>query len=46
MIPWPADAVGWPYAFVALAPGPLVGVIAMARLRYHPDAIKLANGRR
>ena len=46
LIPWLADTVGWRYAFIALAPGPLVGVIAMARLRYHPDAIKLANGRR
>jgi MFS family permease len=46
MIPWLVDVVGWRYAFAALAPGPLVGVIAMARLRYHPDAVKLANGRR
>jgi MFS family permease len=46
LIPWLADIVGWRYAFAALAPGPLIGVIAMARLRYHPDAVKLANGRR
>lgn len=46
MIPWLAEAVGWRYAFASLAIGPLVGVIAMARLRAHPDAVKLANGRR
>ncbi len=46
MVPWLVDLVGWRYAFAALAPGPLVGVIAMARLRAHPDAVKLANGRR
>jgi MFS family permease len=46
MIPWLAEAVGWRYAFAALAPGPLIGVVAMARLRHHPDAVKLANGRR
>jgi MFS family permease len=46
MIPWLASSVGWRYAFAVLAIGPLVGVIAMARLRAHPDAVKLANGRR
>jgi MFS family permease len=46
MIPWLVEVVGWRYAFAFLAVGPLVGVIAMARLRAHPDAVKLANGRR
>lgn len=46
LIPWLVEAVSWRYAFAALAIGPLVGVIAMARLRYHPDAVKLAGGRR
>ncbi|MDH5555892.1 MAG: MFS transporter [Alphaproteobacteria bacterium] len=46
MIPWLAETVGWRYAFAALSVGPLIGVIAMARLRAHPDAVKLANGRR
>ena len=46
MIPWLAETVGWRYAFAALSVGPLVGLIAMARLRAHPDAVKLANGRR
>lgn len=46
MIPWLVEAVSWRFAFAFLAIGPLVGVIAMARLRIHPDARKLANGRR
>ncbi|MPY76246.1 MAG: hypothetical protein GEU87_18540 [Alphaproteobacteria bacterium] len=40
------DAVGWGYAFAFLAIGPAAGVAAMARLRAHPDAAKLAGGRR
>ncbi len=46
LIPWLVELVGWRYAFIALAPGPFFGVIAMARLRAHPDAVKLAGGRR
>jgi hypothetical protein len=38
--------VGWRYAFVILAPGPLFGVIAMLRLRALPEAEKIAHGRR
>ncbi|HEX7006265.1 MAG TPA: MFS transporter [Alphaproteobacteria bacterium] len=38
--------VGWRYAFIALAPGPALGVLAMWRLRRHPDAVKIAGGRR
>jgi len=38
--------VGWRYAFAVLAVGPLLGVVAMARLRAHPDASRLAAGRR
>jgi MFS family permease len=37
---------GWSYAFAFLAIGPYVGVLAMWRLRRHPDAVKLAGGRR
>jgi MFS family permease len=46
LIPRVVEAVGWTYAFAFLAPGPLVGVVAMWRLRQHPDSIKLASGRR
>ncbi len=31
---------------VSMVPGPIFGVWAMARLRAHPDALKLAGGRR
>ncbi len=38
--------IGWGPAFASLALGPLFGVISMAKLRAHPDAVKLAGGRR
>jgi MFS family permease len=46
LIPPMVAAMGWHGAFAVLAAGPFVGVIAMWRLRRHPDAVKLANGRR
>jgi hypothetical protein len=41
-----AEAFGWRFAFMPLAIGPFVGAYAMLRLRRHPDAIRLACGRR
>ena len=38
--------LGWEYAFAALAIGPYLGVWAMASLRRHPHAVKLASGNR
>src|SRR6202165_3019104 len=46
LIPRFVNLVGWRYAFVILAPGPLFGVIAMLRLRQLPEAVKIAHGRR
>jgi MFS family permease len=46
LMPLWIDWLGWRYAFAPLAIGPFLGVLAMARLRAHPDAAKLANGRR
>jgi MFS family permease len=46
LVPPLVAAVGWSYAFAFLAVGPYVGVYAMWRLRRHPDAVKLAGGRR
>jgi len=46
LIPYLVDAVGWQYAFAPLAIGPILGVVRMARLRAHPDSIKLENGNR
>jgi hypothetical protein len=42
----PTDADGWRLAWIILALGPLVGIIAMWRLRGRPDATKMANGHR
>jgi MFS family permease len=46
LIPYFVKAVGWQYAFAILAPGPLLGVAAMLRLRGLPEAAKIAHGRR
>ena len=46
LIPPLVDAVGWKFAFSFLAIGPYLGVVAMARLRRHPDAAMLAGGNR
>jgi len=46
LLPHAVEALGWRYAFTVLALGPLFGVISMLRLRRHPDAVKLAGGRR
>lgn len=41
-----ADAVGWRYAFIVLAIGPLLGALSMMMLRRQPEAFKMAGGRR
>ena len=46
IIPPLVNAIGWRYAFMVLAPGPLFGVLAMLRLRSLPESIKIAHGRR
>jgi MFS family permease len=42
----PVGADGWRLAWVILALGPAVGIVAMLRLRGRPDATKMANGHR
>ena len=42
----PVDQRSWALAFGLLALGPLVGIVAMWRLRGRPDASKMAGGRR
>src|SRR5206468_12713724 len=37
---------GWRFAFAVLAPGPLLGIIAMMRLRALPESTRIAQGRR
>ena len=42
----PGTGASWALAFGILAIGPLIGVLAMWRLRRLPDAIRMAGGRR
>ncbi len=46
LMPLAVDALGWGRAFMILAIGPFLGVVAMARLRARPEALKLAGGHR
>lgn len=46
LVPYFVRIVGWQYAFAILAPGPMLGVIAMLRLRALPEAVMIAQGRR
>ncbi|MGE0241494.1 MAG: nitrate/nitrite transporter [Parvibaculaceae bacterium] len=47
LIPIVADALGsWRWSFLILVPGPVIGALAMLRLRTLPDSRKLAGGRR
>jgi MFS family permease len=41
-----SDPSAWRIAFAALALGPIVGIIAMWRLRHRPDATLMAGGHR
>jgi len=45
LVPVFVDMVGWRFAFVFLAAGPAIGVLAMWRLRVSPAAGRLAGGR-
>ncbi len=46
LVPLLLAAFGWTGAFGVLAIGPILGVVAMWRLRCHPDSVRLAGGRR
>ena len=45
LVPVLVEWLGWQWAFAPLAVGPLVGTLAMLRLRGLPAATKLAGGR-
>jgi len=47
LLPSVADWGGsWRWVFFVLVPGPVLGIVAMARLRALPVALKIAHGRR
>lgn len=46
LMPLLVDTVGWSWAFAPLSIGPFLGVWAMARLRRHPDSVRMAAGQR
>jgi MFS family permease len=46
LIPSIVSALGWRGGFGMLAIGPALGCVAMWRLRNHPDAARLAGGKR
>jgi MFS family permease len=46
LIPYTVAAWSWKYAFAVLGIGPLLGAVAMARLRNMKEALTLAGGRR
>jgi MFS family permease len=46
LIPPLVNWVGWEGAFIVLAPGPVVGIVSMVRLRALPAATKMASGNR
>jgi len=45
LVPIVRDAVGWRWAFAPLVVGPLLGTLAMLRLRSLPESSRLAGGR-
>jgi MFS family permease len=44
LIPLLEESLGWRWAFAFLAPGPLLGVVAMLRLKSLPEAARIAGG--
>ena len=45
LIPFLENIVGWRWAFLFLALGPILGVIAMLRLKSLPEASRIAGSR-
>jgi MFS family permease len=44
LIPLSAEIIGWQWVFVLLAPGPMLGMVAMLRLKSMPESARLAGG--
>jgi len=45
LVPIVRDGPGWAWAFVILVPGPVIGTLAMLRLKNLPEAELIAGGR-
>lgn len=45
LIPFLEAALGWTWAFAFLAPGPILGIIVMLRLKSLPEAVHIAGGK-
>ncbi len=45
LVPALLPTLGWRTVFIVLAPGPVVGILAMRRLRRLPEAARMAGGR-
>ena len=45
-VPYLVERLGWEFALIPLAIGPLVGIWSMYRLRRLPEAEKMASGHR
>jgi MFS family permease len=45
LVPLLRDQIGWRWAFALLVPGPLLGIVAMMRLKGLPEAKRIAGGR-
>ena len=46
LVGWISAHYGWHWAFEVLAIGPMIGILAMWRLRRRPEALQLAHGKR
>ena len=46
LLPLVAGAIGWRWTFLALVPGPVVGLIALLLLRRLPQSTRIAHGLR
>jgi len=46
IIPPIVEVIGWEWAFVVLAPGPVFGIWSMLKLRSLPEAKRMASGHR
>lgn len=46
LVPLITDSMGWTGAFLMLAIGPVVGIVAMIGLRQLPESLACANGKR